>query len=434
MYKQFTNLTYPLMSPEDKISGAGIAELGKEEIIEFLNDDSEGEKIELDKPKGDKKSDDKDEKTEGEEKEELSEGEEELKEIEEELEEPEEEKLEFTTPVSRREILKKYPNVFKEFPYLEKAYYRERQFTEMFPTIDEAKEAVEDSKTLKQYESDLRDGNLAVALQTIKDESPKNFDRVVDNYLKVLSEIDEKSSQHVIGNIIRTTISAMVQESRSSNNEALQSAATILNQFVFGSSNFQPPTRLSSDKPDPVDEERTKFEKERSESRRRDFENTRDGLNSRVGNSIKATIAANIDLKDAMTPYVKKAASNEAYETLVSLIDKDSRFKILLDKLWEKAFSNNFDDSSKENIRKAYLSKAKTLLPAVIKQARNEALKGIGKRVKDDSEEAEESESNEKNERRSAPQVRERKTTSKAITSAKDIPKGMRSIDFLMQD
>ena len=35
------------------------------------------------------------------------------------------------TPVRRKEILAKYPKLFKDFPYLEKAYYREQQFTEV---------------------------------------------------------------------------------------------------------------------------------------------------------------------------------------------------------------------------------------------------------------------------------------------------------------
>src|SRR5215831_19879700 len=56
----------------------------------------------------------------------------ELAELEEELTGPKEENLELVTPVRRGEILAKYPNVFKDFPYLEKAYYREQQFTETF--------------------------------------------------------------------------------------------------------------------------------------------------------------------------------------------------------------------------------------------------------------------------------------------------------------
>src|SRR6187399_1594582 len=89
---------------------------------------------------------------EGEEDGEKSKEDDELKEIEEELDGPKEEDLELMTPVRRREILAKYPKLFKDFPYLEKAYYREQQFTEVYPTIQDARAAHEKSQILDRVE------------------------------------------------------------------------------------------------------------------------------------------------------------------------------------------------------------------------------------------------------------------------------------------
>ena len=48
-----------------------------------------------------------------------------------------------------------------------------------------------------------------------------------------------------------------------------------------------------------------------------------------------------------------------------------------------------FDKESTDRIKSAYLSKAKTLLPSVIKKARNDALRGLGRNagMMNDSEE-----------------------------------------------
>ena len=96
-------------------------------------------------------------KDEGEEKEEEVD---ELKEMEEELEGPSEEDMELMTPVRRKEILAKYPQLFKDFPYLEKAYYRDQQFTEVFPTIQDAKIAVEKATILDRFEQQVVNGGI----------------------------------------------------------------------------------------------------------------------------------------------------------------------------------------------------------------------------------------------------------------------------------
>lgn len=435
MYLRFNNLLAP---PDDKGSAGVITpgELSKEDIIEFLaEDDKEDEKpIEL---KDDKKKEDKEEEKELESKDkEVEETEtDELKEIEEELEEPDEEKLELVTPVRRAEILKKYPTLFKDFPYLEKAYYREQQFTEIFPTIPDAKEALDKADTLDKLEKDLMDGNTNKVLLAIKNENPKSFARVVDNYLSTLSEIDEKAYHHVVGNVIKHTIIAMVKEGRASQNEKIQEAAQLINQFVFGSSEFIPPSLLSKVEKEEDNTKEKELQRERQQFTKQRFESSRDELDDRVNNILTKTIDLNIDPKDSMGPYVKEAASKKALDTLTDLIDRDTRFKTILDKLWENSFKDNFSKLSLDRIKGAYISKAKSLLPSVIKKARIEALKGIGKRVRDDSSEREEQEQEESTTKRESTSPLRRESGHKGkITSARDIPSGMTTKEFLDLD
>lgn len=464
MSKLFRLMT-PLYAPEDMGGGGGsetrILPSGdsKEDMIDFLADDGDdNETIDLEgegkgkkepkekpAPKGEKK--DKETPDDDEipaEDEEDSEGEtedDELAEIEAELEEPSEEQLELVTPVRRREILKKYPQLFKDFPYLEKAYYREQQFTEIFPTIEDAKAAGEKGEVLDRFEKDLMSGNAETVLKAVQQTNPKAFMKMVDDYLPTLSRVDEKAYFHVLGNVTKHTIIAMVNEARrlgvGQGNDgqplpgtALQQAAHLVNQFVFGSSEFQPPTNLSrEDKPEDNSREKQISEREQGFIRQQ-FESARGDLNTRVNNTLRNTIDANIDPKSSMSDYVRKNASRDALDSLETLINQDGRFKTLVDKLWEKAFESNFSRESVDRIRSAYVSKAKTLLPSVIKKARNEALRGMGKRVKDDSEE-------ETTSRRGpvpAGRPRSQSQNTGKIRDAKDIPAGMSTLEFLNSD
>lgn len=426
MYLLFNNFHLPLKAPVD--TTVDEKPFTKQDTIELLEEpDEEVEKLDLGevKPKGKDNEEVKEKEEEDEDEEELT-----LEnELEQELEEPTEEQLELVTPVRRADILQKYPKLFKDFPYLEKAYYREQQFTELLPTIEDAKTAVEKSNVLDKFEADLIKGNTETVLKSVKAADENSWNKIVDDYLPALSRIDTQAYHHVIGNVIKHTIISMVNEAKTSENETLQAAAHILNQFVFGTSDFKAPTRLSSnDKPEKTEDNKIS-ERERQFTQKQ-FESSRDDLNSRVNSVLKSTIDANIDPKESMSPYVKKNASREAMESLTDAINKDSRFKVLLDKLWENAFKNDFRKDSVDRIKSAYLSKAKTLLPAVIKRSRNEALKGIGKRVKEEDDDSNDESITEKS-------VKRQSTSHSSNSDRKEEKKGptkpMRTVDYFLQ-
>src|SRR3990167_8906787 len=106
--------------------------------------------------------------------------------------EEEEEKVtepepEIITHARRKEILAKYPTIFKDFPFLEKSYFREQKYAELLPTLDDAREAVERSETLKKFEGDLLNGNSESVLQSVLAQDKESFAKIVDNYLPTLA-------------------------------------------------------------------------------------------------------------------------------------------------------------------------------------------------------------------------------------------------------
>ncbi len=222
-------------SPDE---AGGIGNTEGVETFELLNVEEEPEVLELPskKEKPDEKGEDE------------SAGEEdELKEIEDELEgeekKPEDEDLlELITPVKRKEILKEYPDLFKKFPYLEKAYYRDQQFTEILPTVADAKIAVEKASILDRTERQVMNGDISSVLLAAKSENQEAFNKIADNYLPTLRRVDQQAYFHVLGGVIKDTIVTMVREGRALGEQGapLQAAANVLNQFIFGSQNFQP--------------------------------------------------------------------------------------------------------------------------------------------------------------------------------------------------
>jgi len=410
-----------LYAPEDAGSGSG----EETETFELLNAEETPEILEIGKTEaGEKDEEEGSAKTE-------DEDDDELKEIEEELVTPsEEDLLEITTPVRRKEILAKYPKLFKDFPYLEKAYYREQQFTETFPTVADAKVAAEKANILDQTERQVMNGDISIVLHAAKQESQEAFNKIADNYLPTLRKVDQQAYYHVLGGVIKDTIITMVREGRALGDQGapLQAAANVLNQFVFGSQNFQPHQPLAR-QVDPREQNREQeIQSQRQQLVYTKFEGVKDDLQTKADNVLKSTIDGHIDPKGSMSDYVKTHATKEAFENLETLISKDARFRSLLDKLWEKAFQSDFDKESTDRIKSAYLSKAKTLLPSVIKKARIDAMKG---RRTEDSEDLLETKAEKKG------PITPGKSTSPSsgkYKSGKEVPKGVTTLDYLMKD
>src|SRR6188472_810735 len=215
-------------SPEDTSGNAG--DETKEETFELLNEEDVQEPEEtLDLPTG-KKTETKSGEDDGDSEEESEEEDDELKEMEEELKGPSEEDLELTTPVRRKEILAKYPQLFKDFPYLEKAYYREQQFTEIYPTIQDARISAEKANILDAAEKQVMNGDITMFLQAAKAEDQNAFNKIADNYLPTLRKVDQQAYYHVLGNVIKDTIITMVREGRNLGDQGapLTAAANVL--------------------------------------------------------------------------------------------------------------------------------------------------------------------------------------------------------------
>jgi hypothetical protein len=424
MHRLFNNL----FMPEDSGSGGGSDE-STEDTFELLNTEDEPQEEEpaedlLDTSTPEIKDEEEDEET--------KEVDDELKEIEEELKGPTEEDLELTTPVRRKEILAKYPKLFKDFPYLEKAYYREQQFTEVFPTIPDAKIAADKARVMDQLDQNIMNGDISNVLAATKAENIEAFYKLADNYLPALKKVDKQAYFHVLGNVVKDTIITMIREGKAlgPQGEPLTAAANILNQFVFGSQQFTPPQNLSRQQ-DPREQDIENRQHQEYQQRVMGaFESTRDQLQTKADNVLKSTIDQHIDPNGSMSDYVRGKAVQDAKDTLENLIGKDARFVGLLDKLWEKAFEKGFDKESTDRIKAAYLSKAKTLLPSVIKKARNDALRGSSSRSSNSEETLRQPAS------KKGPITPGKSTTpsSGKFKKPSDIPKGMSTLDVLMKD
>src|SRR5437762_7106149 len=136
----------------------------------------------------------------------------EVKELESKEEEKEEEKLESEEEIEDEEggekkedksievlgfkdITKKYPNLFKDFPNLRHIFFHEKEYREIFPSVEEAKEAVEELNGLRELETALTSGtqqDVEALIDSFKELGDNVIPNFANNFLPSLKSINQE--------------------------------------------------------------------------------------------------------------------------------------------------------------------------------------------------------------------------------------------------
>ena len=374
-------------------------ETGFLESLSFLADD---ENL---KPEKEEKKEEKEEETE------------EIK-LEDEEKAPEEEELEEVITLRRKDILTAFPDLFKKFPDLERAFYREQKFTEIFPTLKDAQEASDRVKNFVTFETELLAGNPASLLAEVKSTDENAFIGLAEQFLPSLSKIDQNVYHSILGNIFKSAVVSMMQEAQASQSQKLFETAQTLNQYLFGTTKIDGPQTLQKEQKSP---ESDKLQEERKAFIQEKFNSAHADVTERATNLLKSTVEKYIDPKDVLSAYSKSKAIEDVINQVDAELAEDTRFRSAFDKLWESAFEHNFNDFARKKLKDAWLGRAKQALPGIIRKVRSEAMKDVRRKESDEPKTKQLS-------------VSKPSTSSKQTTNPKELPRNMRTLDFLNSD
>lgn len=449
MFKLKFQLLFDTPTPTG--SGGGDGELTPDKILDFFNEESESKEdteiIDLDSDKGkDKKGKKASKETTDSEEGSDDSGEEEEDEedledkVEKELREEEideEDELDPALYHTRRQILAKYPTLFKDFPGLQRAYYREQKYSELLPSLEDAQRAVENSELLLKYGQEIASGSLKSVLKDSRETNPEAFAQLADNYLVDLHAVDKEAYNHVFGNIVALTVQSMLSRAKNISDEdsrgQLVAAAKILSKHIFGNDDDIPQIKKMGVKSDSKSERESEIEERERKLSEREYNKHVESLETRVGNTVKATLDKFIDPNNRMSEYVKDKAITDAQTKLDEQLLKDTRFTKIVKRLWERAIEDDYSTESLDRIKEAVISKSRTLLPEIIKEVRNQALRGLGKKSSSDND----GETNKGKGPLPVGQTRRTAASSSGKTDkdkAREIPRGMSTLDYFNQD
>lgn len=284
-----------------------------------------------------------------------------------------------------KEVTKKYPNLFKDFPDLRHKFFHEEQYRELFPSIEEAKEALEEVEGFRELETSLKSGTVQDTegiLESIKELGADVVANFADNFLPALQKIDQDTYFRTITPLLVQSVRNLYDSGIQNENENFQNAALVMAKYLFGDmkvASGEKEVKLSEKPGSKGKGKDTELENERAQFRNERYTTFLNDVTQTSNSQITSLIENGLDPKNAMPSGMKRLIVREVAEEISKVLGANSTHKSKMNSLWKKAGDGNFQSNWKSKILSAYLEAAEEVMPRIRSKIRAEAL-GIRER------------------------------------------------------
>ena len=283
---------------------------------------------------------------------------------------------------SIKQITEEFPELFKKFPSLKDMYFRESEYSRLYPTIDDAKEASENSEAFTVLREDIFTKDGSEFITAMKDVNEKGLERFSSNILGSLIKVHPPSFWRAANPLVEDIAKNMFIKGTKEKDESMQNAARYLSEYFFGNTEVAEgkKTTIIKEEPSEVSKEREEFEREKDTTFR--------GI---VSTGIKGNLIpliegkdpksgkSRLDPDDILSPFIKSTIIDRIINEIGTQLVSDKDHIRFMDSLWSKARRNGRTDEDKARISSAYLARAKSLIPSLRSKYVSEAL---GRKVK----------------------------------------------------
>lgn len=332
----------------------------------------------------------------------------------------EDKKEELTSRPSYKDIKAKYPTIFKDFPELKQVYFREQAYSEVFTTVDEAKQAASTAESYGQLRDTVIKGDAKTLITQLNEVDKKGFSKFTENILPAIREVDEKAYYAITSPIIAKLLREVLSEGKSAGGDTginIQKAAKVVHKVIFGGDYTDIDKEFKTEsKTDKEDSDETKeLKKKVEESEQKDY--TR--LFTEVSKEFDTKLEAEIDKrvpKEGMSEGIRKLIIKEIRDKIDRSMGADESHVSRMNALWKKEQRNGFSGANKDSIITTALSRAKSLVPKIAAEVKAEnGISSKKENKEDDKEKLDTGAQGGKNSKLSMKEIREKGLDTKAV-------------------
>ena len=280
------------------------------------------------------------------------------------------------------QLKEKFPELFKTFPALRDVYFRESEYSKLFPSIEDAKEASENNVAFQNIREEVLSGDIGKFFTAVKEADEKSLEKICDNILPSLYKISPyihwRASLPLLENVARS----LFQEGNRLNNDDLRNSALHLSNFLFNDNGEVAAGKRTLSKAQPVEsEERRQLEEDRKKFETQQYRTFSSSVSHDALSGLKALVLtkdkegkSRIDPEGVFSDFIKNSIIDKVMTEVQDQMQSDRDHIRYMDSLWAKAKKAGYTGDWKSSIISAYLARAKSLVPAIRSRLVSEAL------------------------------------------------------------
>jgi hypothetical protein len=273
------------------------------------------------------------------------------------------------------QIKEKYPQFFKDFPDLKHAFFREQQFTEIFPTVEDAKRAADSELAYEELRTAVIDGDAEKFITELTSESKEGLEAFAKNFFPSLQKENKDLYFDTVAPVVQGFIKRVYGHGAREKDNNVQNAAKIVHKLLFGGdySDIEKDvpevlTRGAKDRePDKVDKDKESYFAQKYQGLYREVTDS-------CYNSLDAEIGKGLEDLKKTRPGLHKIIAKDIRERVLSDMDKDKTYLGRMQSLWAREKRAGFNGQLKSSFNTTFLAKAKALVPKYRSEVRREVL------------------------------------------------------------
>ena len=282
-----------------------------------------------------------------------------------------------------KDIKEKYPKFFKDFPELRHAFFREKEFSNLFPSVDEAKEAAYKANEFDALEGCITEGNLHPLFETLHKNDPATLRTFVTSFLPTLYEGSRELFAEVTDPILKNFINSVKREGiriGGDKGKNMQIAARYFAHELTGQAEVADvDLARKGDSP-----EVTRLREQRSNEVKQRHQELLSDVRNETNVRLTKIIMKDLDPNKALPRFTREAIAKKIDEEIRAKLKQDPSYQSRMDLLWRRAQKSGFRSDAKPQLVSTFLGRARQLLVPIRQKARKDAQldKGEKKPVK----------------------------------------------------
>lgn len=277
---------------------------------------------------------------------------------------------------THRQLLNKYPNIYKDFPGLKQTFFREKAYTEIYPTVEDAKEAKETVVRYQEIDNQISQGQPEDFLNLLREANVDNERKFILEFLPTLHRTNKNAFFAITKPVLKNALRGMFNDATRNGNENLVKSAQNVHDWLFGdkediSEDVPLTPRRPQNQPDP---EKERLARENQEL----INNQQDRFTSEILTDASSRLSKiiNKSLPEDISDYLRRSIIRDTIREVGETLGKDPSHRSEMGRLLKKARDSKFSGESKDSVSTAYLSRAKSILPEIYKKVKSDALRG----------------------------------------------------------